>query len=45
MVRWETSFKLKEIDRFYKSIQEPIVEWIGIAVDELDRLNRERQKK
>lgn len=42
--RWGTSMKLQAIEKFYKSHNDEIfVEYIGIAVDELNRLNRERQ--
>lgn len=43
--RWGTAEKREAINRFYKSLGDvTVVEYVGIAADERERINRDRQK-
>lgn len=43
--RWMTTMKVKAINDFYNQFDETIVEYIGIASDEQDRVTIKRSKK
>lgn len=43
--RWMTTMKVKAINDFYDQFNEPIVEYIGIANDEQDRITLKRNDK
>lgn len=42
--RWGTTYKLQAIKNHYKQYNDFVVEYVGIAADEQDRLLRERTK-
>ena len=45
LCRWGTAEKREAINRFYKSLgDEAVVEYVGIAADERQRINRDRQR-
>lgn len=45
LCRWGTAEKREALNRHYKSLQDIVVEYVGIAADERERINRKRSNR